>query len=502
MDYTKLQNGSDVRGVASPGVPGKKVNLTTMAVQRITRGFIRWLYKKTGKTPGKDYLTLAVGWDSRLSAQDMMHSIALGAAKDGVSALPVGLASTPAMFMSTILPGFEFDGAIMITASHLPWERNGMKFFTRFGGLESSDIREILETASAPLRALPAAAGKRGGGGLMQAYSEHLCSLVRNATGKEKPLQGLHIVVDAGSGAGGFYASQVLEPLGADTRGSVLLEPDGHFPGHIPNPELPEAMESIRKAVLDTQADFGIIFDTDVDRAGAVLSDGRELNRNALIAVLSAILLREHPGTTIVTDSITSTGLKEFIEKHGGVHHRFKRGYRNVINESIRLNQAGIDSQLAIETSGHAAMKENYFLDDGAYVVTRLVIELAKGVKLQDLVADLREPAEAREFRFDIREQDFRACGEAILSDLLDFVSGHPGWELLPNNYEGVRVNTDAAHGNGWFLLRMSLHDPILPLNIESDSEGGVGVIAAELYEFLQKYGNRICLDPLKKILG
>lgn len=110
-----------------------------------------------------------------------------------------------------------------------------------------------------------------------------------------------------------------------------------------------------------------------------MLSNGEELNRNRLIALISAILLREHPGTAIVTDSITSTGLAEFIAAHGGVHRRFRRGYRNVINEALRLNAAGQDCQLAIETSGHAALKENYFLDDGAYLVTRFLMEIAAG---------------------------------------------------------------------------------------------------------------------------
>ena len=132
---------------------------------------------------------------------------------------------------------------------------------------------------------------------------------------------------------------KVLEPLGADTSGSQFLEPDGSFPNHIPNPENEEAMHASTRAVLNSKADIGLIFDTDVDRAGAVDSTGREINRNRLIALISAILLEETPGATIVTDSITSSGLKLFIQnKLGGKHHRFKRGYKNVINEAIRLN--------------------------------------------------------------------------------------------------------------------------------------------------------------------
>jgi phosphomannomutase len=298
--------------------------------------------------------------------------------------------------------------------------------------------------------------------------------------------------VDAGNGAGGFYADKVLKPLGANTDGSRYLDPDGSFPNHIPNPEDKEAMESITEAVKETGADLGIIFDTDVDRAGAVLSDGSELNRNRIIAMLSAILLRDHPGTTIVTDSITSTGLAEFIEEKGGVHHRFKRGYRNVINESIRLNNLGQDSQLAIETSGHGAFKENYFLDDGAYIVTKLLIELARGKKegytLESLISSLKEPKESVEFRMNILLDEFKPYGQKVIEDLNAYAASKEGWSLAPNNFEGVRVNLDAKHGNGWFLLRLSLHDPLLPLNIESNDEGGAKIIAGELVSFIEKY--------------
>ena len=208
--------------------------------------------------------------------------------------------------------------------------------------------------------------------------------------------------------------------------------------------------------------------------------------------MLAAILLREHPGTTIVTDSITSTGLAKFIEEKGGVHHRFKRGYRNVINESIRLNDAGQDSQLAIETSGHGAFKENYFLDDGAYIVTKLLIELARGKKegytLESLIATLEEPTESVEFRMNILEEDFKTYGQQVIDDLNAYATQQPGWSLAPSNYEGVRVNLDEEHGNGWFLLRLSLHDPLLPLNVESNCAGGAKKIASELSAFLKKY--------------
>lgn len=157
------------------------------------------------------------------------------------------------------------------------------------------------------------------------------------------------------------FAEQVLVPLGADTNGSQFLEPDGHFPNHIPNPDNKEAMASIMEAVLREQADLGIIFDTDVDRSAVVTKSGQPLNRNNMIAVLSKIVLSEHPAASIVTNSPTSTHLKTFIESLGGHQVRYISGYRNVINKAIALNEKGINAQLAIETSGHAAFKENYF---------------------------------------------------------------------------------------------------------------------------------------------
>ncbi len=487
MDYKKLQNGSDIRGVALEGIEGQSVNLTEEVCRNIGRGFALWLAKKTGK----NNLKVAVGRDSRLSGPALCEWICDAMVQQGLEVTDFSMASTPAMFMATVTEGYKFDGTVMITASHLPFNRNGFKFFTANGGLEKADIKEILEFAEGDTQT-GLNAGSLKTTEFMDTYAKILADKIRTATGEDKPLDGFKIVVDAGNGAGGFYVDKVLKPLGADTTGSLYLDPDGSFPNHIPNPEDKTAMSSITAAVKSAKADLGIIFDTDVDRAGAVLSDGSELNRNRIIAMLAAILLREHPGTTIVTDSITSTGLAKFIAEKGGVHHRFKRGYRNVINESIRLNNEGKDSQLAIETSGHGALKENYFLDDGAYLVTKLLIELARGKRegytLESLIATLKEPAESIEFRMNILLDGFKAYGQQVIDELTAYAQKQNGWSLVPNNYEGVRVNLDESHGNGWFLLRLSLHDPLLPLNIESNVAGGAKIIAAELARFIKNY--------------
>ncbi|MBE9139809.1 phosphomannomutase/phosphoglucomutase [Nodosilinea sp. LEGE 07088] len=492
INWAALQNGSDIRGIALDGVAGEIVNLTPAVVTTLGKAFATWLAAAVQKPTTE--LTLAVGRDSRLSGPTLMQAAIAGMTALGCRVIDVGMASTPAMFMSTVLPDFACHGAIMLTASHLPFNRNGLKFFTRSGGLGKGDIARILELAERGDFSAAPSPGPVDHRDLIAAYSTGLVQQIRQAVNHpetfDQPLHGLKIIVDAGNGAGGFYASQVLEPLGADTTGSQFLDPDGTFPNHMPNPENEAAMASICEAVVAQGADFGIIFDTDVDRGAAVDHQGRELNRNRLIALIAAIVLQAHPGSTIVTDSITSDGLTRFIESDlGGTHHRFKRGYKNVINEAVRLNEVGQPAWLAIETSGHGAMKANYFLDDGAYLVSQLLVELAKtrlaGKLLTDLIAPLQEPEESKEFRLKILAADFKSCGTGVIEQLQAFVATQPDWAIVPNNYEGVRVACQMPDEDGWFLLRLSLHDPVLPLNIESNVAGGVTKIAQRLRDFL-----------------
>lgn len=505
FNWKKLQNGSDIRGVALAGVANQPVNLDENVVGQLAKAFYIWL-KKT--KCDKETLKVAVGMDSRLSGPALKKAFIDSMVRQGAEVLDCAMASTPAMFMTTVTEPYLADGAVMLTASHLPYNRNGLKFFTSEGGLEKADITSILSIAETDEASGETANGSVQEVPFIDVYSGLLVDKIRkevnDADNYEQPLSGFKIVLDAGNGAGGFYAHKVLETLGANINGSQFLDPDGNFPNHVPNPEDKYAMKSICKAVEENNADLGIIFDTDVDRAAIVDDKANPVNRNELIALSAAIVNEEHPGSVIVTDSITSDGLKWFINKHlNAEHHRFKRGYKNVINESIRINQAGKESWLAIETSGHAALKENYFLDDGAYLVTKMLIKMACLKKeektLTSLIEALPQPYESREFRIKIEQDDFLAYGEKVIGELGLYAGSKANWRLVPDNYEGVRVSCEAGNERGWFLLRLSLHDPVIPLNIESDIEGGVDVIAGMLLEFFEKY-EYLNLNALKNM--
>lgn len=500
-DYQSLKSGTDIRGDAL----GEKAVLTNEVALCIGGAFITWLSEKTGKHPGA--LTVAIGRDSRLTGPALLAACAEGMARTGAQVWDYGMCTTPAMYMSLLTEGFKADASIMVTASHHPYYRNGLKFFLPEGGVSATDISMILSIAAntAPVDGPHPAVQKRD---FLPVYKQQLMDRMRRGldTDVACPLLGLHVVVDAGNGAGGFY-EEMLREMGAWTEGSQFLEPDGHFPNHIPNPENEQAMAAISQAVIRVGADLGVIFDADCDRAAIVDAAGREINRNRLIALISAILLDKKPGATIVTDSVTSSGLAQFITEWGGVHYRYKRGYRNVIDEAVRLNAAGIDCPLAIETSGHAALRENHFLDDGMYLVTVLIVEAMRlkqeGKELSSLLDGLREPVESVELRLNITAPDFREAGRTVIERVMDHASYETDWHIAPDNREGVRINFDLDDGlqNGWFLLRLSVHDPVLPLNVESDVPGGVRTMLSKLLSVLDGIED-IDISPIRAYLS
>ncbi|CAK0785494.1 hypothetical protein CVIRNUC_008703 [Coccomyxa viridis] len=551
-----LQNGSDVRGVAVEGVPGEKQTLNATVAYFMGCGLAEQLAKRAGVSTQS--LRVSIGRDPRISGPLLAAALAAGLTSKGVSVARFGYATTPAMFMSTIIEGYQYDAAVMITASHLPYNRNGFKFFTKEGGYEKKDITELLALAAeehtaedAPNTAADAryrddafvlSCALHSEPGLieqvdfMPVYAAHLREIIKKGVDHpdhpDQPLKGFKIVVDAGNGSGGFLASDVLAPLGADTsgrqqpnqlecsqgtyqrKGSQFLDPDGWFPNHVPNPEDKAAMIAGVKAVNTSRADLGIVVDTDVDRSAVVAGNGTPINSNRYIALMSYITLRKYSGTTIVTDSVTSNGLTEFIEGLGGKHFRYRRGYKNVIGKGVELNGQGVPTELMMETSGHGAMKENYYLDDGTYSASQIVIVMVKrhleglGKDIYgSLLADLKEPVESSEFRLKLKGSDFKEDGQKILASFHDWVqngaSGAEGWILEKENHEGWRVSIDEGEGKrGWCLLRASLHDPLLVLNAESDVRGGSCEIVRQVVRFFEENADESTVDSSKLYQG
>jgi len=446
----------------------------------------------------------------------------------------------------------------MVTASHLPADRNGFKLYLSdptaksVSGFSKADVRalgdravtfarqmldpvlttttpnmpQLTDESSLTTQQQPVDVHCAAHVNWMPDYAASLQDAILAKTNGSQPLSGLKIVLNSGNGSGGFFA-QVLTDLGADCTASINLDPDGSFPNDYgaPNPENPSMFQQTSAACESAQADLGIMFDTDGDRSGFVVprtiqSDGTKtdyevLNRNRLIALLGVVFAREQPGCTIVTDSVTSEGLASFLQDRMGLQHvRFKKGYANVINKAKEINadpSVNASAEVAIETSGHCAMRENDFLDDGTYTAVQVVSLLARekesnnDASLLELIRDMDELDEVSELRispvdgsldsmrriFDIAETEIeRQCQNDASS-----------WSLDAENLEGIRVRVGGTAGQ-FFMLRKSLHDPIISLQIEAASkeEGRERIVAPliKLFESVEDIKNSLDISVLK----
>lgn len=482
--WLKLRSGSDIRGRVDA--------LTDEVCERVGYAFACMLAERLRTTPDK--LAIAVGRDDRPSGKRIKAALIRGVTAADSDVLDCGTCAAPALF-TTLQEGQEpAHGAVMVTAWIADPEVNGFKLMTAAGGLQGADVASILRRAA--VTEVPERLVKR-----YDATARHRAALRLAAQrwledDALKPLLGMKVIVDARDSIGADYA-QFLDELGVDTADSLRPSPAS------------DAAE-LADAVVAHRADLGVAFSPDADHAFLVDADGAPLNGNRLIALIAALLLDQAPGATIVTDSATSTGLSAFIAEWGGVHYRFKRGYRNVIDEAERLNREGIDCPLAIETSGHAAFRENDFLDDGMYLATRIICEALnrkrEGLTLSALIDDLREPVEKAEIRLSILDfEDWEPEEEAqeIVEILLSHTLDHPEWQMAPDSREGVRItfNLDGGVNNAWFQLRMSVHDPVMVLSAESDVPGGVKRVLNELYALIRDTA-LLDLEPLKNAIS
>lgn len=457
---------------------------------------------------------IAIGMDPRSHGSRLVDSFARGAESiDTVQVMYSGITTTPACasFCS------KCEASVMVTASHLPTDRNGFKFFTRHApsGLSHVQIQQLGSLAHETalywlnLGIIPPSSGSDAvmcsqKVDWMPDYARSLKQAIvsKTSSSKKLPLEGLKIVLNAGNGSGGFFYN-VLEELGADVTASVGIDPDGTFPVGVPNPEDPQMLKFTTDICQSVQADLGIMLDTDADRCGFVVprkvgengqrSEYEALNRNRLIALLAVIFANQSPGCAVVTDSVTSEGLTFFLQETLGLQHvRYLKGYANVIGKARDLTEAGsMNAELAIETSGHCAMRENNYLDDGTYTAVQVVSLLARTKdsvdSLLDLIVDLKEQPEVAELRMktvdgslDTMRQVFDECIDMIAQKC----QSNDQWTIDEDNLEGIRVRL----GNGqFFMLRKSLHDPIISLQIEANSH---------------ESARELIVDPILDLLG
>lgn len=570
--FVRASNGFDMRGIVQSDVSSSKVLdgpiLSNEAAFWVGVGFGSWLQQQQQDSR---VVKVGIGRDSRASGSELTKWLAGGVEAIGGQAYDVGLCTTPAMYLSCTATDastgtWPFTGAISVTASHLPSQWNGMKFFTpdtpsNIGEVGIAGLIDCLgNDLYDDLRPQPSDFQQRACSSFLSTYSSFLQKTVMDlytashredttAATRELPLKGLKIVVNAGNGAGGFLA-QTLAELGADTTASIHLDPDGTFPNHVANPEDKKAIQATADAVVRSKADLGVCLDTDADRVGLVegysVGEGGQqsfqyklLNRNCLVGLVAMVALRgasstpsapsstlsstpssTPPRPVVVTDSATSNGITSFIEDTlGGSHMRYKKGYRFV----IEMGRSIPGCVAAVECSGHGAWADNGWIDDGSYTAVKLITELAimrressqSTGRLSDLLAGLEEPVESVELRFRVTGGPSMMSGGtekalAALRSVADVPSS--GWEVEKVNYEGLRINFCLSGASdedkktdqktGWAMLRPSLHEPILSMQIESDQAGGLAVAARSIWELgaFSTLSELMDVEPLSRL--
>ncbi|NLG23959.1 MAG: phosphomannomutase/phosphoglucomutase [Clostridiales bacterium] len=458
-DWQGLKSGSDILGAAE----GAGAALTVEAAERIGYSFALWLAEREGKPA--DQLAISVGRDARPSGAQLASAFIHGLTAADADVIDCGLCAAPAALWLAADGSGAADGAAMVTAGQHPSNLNGLKLLARSGGPTGDDLTAILECAGRtepPVRLVTRADA-------MAEYQARLTDMVARRMGTaDRPLDGAAVAIEA-EGVGSFFAD-LLAGLGARVAS----------PNDLGAPSLADAVPAMG-------ADLGVRLGGDCARAALLDEKGAPLSGNRLIALVSAMLLAERPGLTIVTDSVTSSGLSRFIAEWGGVHYRYKRGYMNVIDEARRLVDEGIDCALAMETGGHAAFRDNAFLDDGVYLAATLLCEALarrrRGERLLSLLDGLREPVERAELRLPLTAPDAKGAAQSVIESVLSHTLDNAAWHLANDNREGVRISFDLDGGvdNGWFMIRLSLSGAVMPLTAESDVPGGVRQMLGQL---------------------
>ena len=428
----------------------------------IGRGFAT-LLRQAGGTK------VAVGYDGRVSSPMLEHALVEGLTASGCDVVRIGMGPTPMLYYAEA-SAEDVDGGIQITGSHNPANYNGFKMVFQGRPFFGQDILEI-----GKLAAEGAWTDGTGTVETREVLGEYIERLVLGLDGIDRDrLAALRVGWDAGNGAAG----PALEALTARLPGehfTLFTEVDGNFPNHHPDPTVPENLEDLRRLVAEKNLDFGVAFDGDGDRIGAIDGQGRVIWGDQLLMIYAEDLLRSRPGATIIADVKASRALFDRVGELGGEPLMWKTGH-SLIKSKMKETKA----PLAGEMSGHVFFADTYYgYDDALYAGVRLIAAAARlGKSVTELRGAMPDVLNTPEMRFQVDESRKFAAIEEVKQRLR-------GTDAEVNDTDGVRVTTR----DGWWLLRASNTQDVLVARAESDSEAGLERLLAQIDDQLEASG-------------
>ena len=431
----------DIRGIIDE-------TLSDADAYAIGRSFGTCLIRAGGKTA-------AVGYDGRVSSPILEEALVRGLTECGVNVVRIGMGPTPMLYYAEAALD-TIDGGIEITGSHNPANYNGFKMVLQGRPFFGADIVQIGEMA--------AAGDWVDGHGMASEHDiidEYVARLMQAA-----PDKAFRIGWDTGNGAAGPVVEKLTKLLPGEHH-LLFTEVDGNFPNHHPDPTDEANLADLRKLVAERNLDFGLAFDGDGDRIGAIDGQGRVIWGDQLLQIFAEDVLAEVPGATIIADVKASQALFDRVTALGGKPLMWKTGHSLI---KSKMKETG--SPLAGEMSGHIFFRHEYYgFDDAIYAAVRLIAASAKlGKSVTELRGAMPVMINTPEMRFQVDE----ARKFAVIDEVLARLSAD-GADV--NNTDGARVNTP----DGWWLLRASNTQDVLVARAEASSEEGLERLMAQI---------------------
>ncbi len=385
---------------------------------------------------------VAIGQDARISSPALFKALAEGMISEGAQIYDLGQVLTECVYFA--VGNYDFDGGVMITASHNPKEYNGFKMLVKKINLiemvRGKDLVSLLETGEyvpGDLEILKKDIWKE--------YSNFMLSFVDLTQ-----LVPLKVVVDCSNGVAGNALNHIQDKLPIEV---VLInqEPDGNFPNHSPNPLMPGASDQIEAEITKQKADFGFMFDGDADRVFLVDEKGALVRADAALLLLAKHFLEKNKGMAVAYNAICSKAVPKFVKQWGGNPIRTQVGFVNV--RQGLLDNNGI---MGGELSGHYCFKDNYYMDSGIIAFLTLISIISKdGRPVSEIIKEL-SPYAGAEDNFKVKDK------EVILEKVKEkYKDGEQDF------LDGVTI----SYKDWWFNLRPSNTEPLLRLTIEADNQ-------------------------------
>lgn len=423
--------------------------------------------------------TVVVGMDGRTHSPQIKDELVRGLTESGLDVLFVGLCTSPALYFA--LYNCDVDAGLMITASHNPSEYNGLKICLGRDSVWGTQVREIRDLFKDKKRIKAERIGVVREQPIVPLYIEWLVNHFPALKGMP-----LSVVIDCGNGAGATVIPDLVRRMEWPHVQQLYCEVDGTYPNHEADPVKEKNMADVKKVLQETDAQLGIGLDGDADRMVPMTKAGFLVPGDQLLALFSQQILRKKPGSAIVFDIKSSSGLSELITQWGGIPHMSPSGH-SIVKDHMKQHKAVLGGEL----SCHFFFKDEYFgYDDGIYAMLRLFALLQESHETLDtLLKVFPKKYSSLEIRIECADDK----KHAIVESVREHFKKRADVSLVV--IDGARVATKY----GWGIVRVSNTQPVLSMRFEADSQEGLVQIKQEFFAALAPHFDKAML---KKELG